>query len=248
MHFLADDVSPPINSSPLLQVEGLVTGYGDRPAVNGVDFSVNRSEVVAIIGHNGAGKSSLLRALVGLLPMWRGTYHLYGQVTSPDPRRLRSSGLGFMPQGRSVFTELTVEENLRVAASTIAGRAQRNGAQELILSSFPSLRELRRKVAGDLSGGQRQLLGLCLAMIGSPQVLLLDEPSIGLDSAAVRVVMSELVRIRERSGTSIVVVEHRVREVLRVADRVYVLRRGLTSFVGPASDLLESARLNSVYL
>ena len=233
----------------ILEVEGLVSGYGKKQVLNGVSIEVMRGEIVALIGHNGAGKSTLLRTVFGLLPFWTGQMKLDGQCLSlPTPRKLLCLGVCYVPQGNRVFTDLTVQENLELRSATVAGKARLNDGIEHVLTLFPRLIPRLRQRAGTLSGGEKQMLALANALIISPKLLLLDEPSLGLAPPLVGEALKHIQDINHRSGAAVLIVEQKVREVLKVAQRVYVLRSGQVSFSGWAEELLDDVKLREVYL
>jgi len=233
----------------LLQVESLVTGYGNKRVISDVTLSVGRGRIVAIIGHNGAGKTTLLRAIFGLLPAWHGRVILDGQaVPSPFPRRLLNRGVIYVPQADNVFNDLTVQENLEMGDVMLADRRILRERIEYSLDLFPSLRNRMSQRAGTLSGGERQMLAVARAMIPSPRLLLLDEPSLGLAPQLVSDLLGRLQDISQNFGTAVLIVEQKVRQTLKVAQRVYVLRNGAVSFSGESSLLDDEDMLCQVYL
>lgn len=235
-------------AAALLTVKAAVAGYGERQILNGIDLQVERGEIVAVLGRNGAGKSTLLRAIVGVVPLWSGAIVLNGEtIPRPSPRRLLRAQVAYVPQGGRVFGNLTVEENLDVGGSTLSAAAMAEGI-ERALGMFPALRSRLRQRAGSLSGGERQMLALSNALVLSPCLLLLDEPSLGLAPGLVGQTFDWVCRISHELNTSILIVEQRVRAVLRIATRVYVLREGQVSFAGEAHSLLDSDNLADAVL
>lgn len=235
-------------SAPLLRVTGLEAGYGGKQVLNGVSIEVAPGEIVALIGHNGAGKSTLLKTVFGLVAARNGEVVFNGEpVTSRPPRELLERGIAYLPQGNRVFTDLTVEENLVVGAAMLGGRRSRE-AVEKALRTFPALLTRRRQRAGTLSGGEKQMLALANALILSPRLMLLDEPSLGLAPALVTAAFDRLQEVSAGRGVTVLIVEQKVREVLRIAHRVYVLRTGRVSFSGPSEELLDDQTLRRVYL
>lgn len=228
-------------------VSGLVTGYGSRRVVDGVDLHVARATLCALIGPNGAGKSTLLRALFGMLPAWGGRVSYSGYSGPISARALVRDGIVLAPQGNRVFSALSVLENLHLAAAQ-HGRARRRVSVERALALFPTLLPRLRQRAGTLSGGEKQGLALACALCIEPRVLLLDEPSQGLSPRLVSETMDRLSVLAKESGVTCLVVEQRVREVLRVADQVCALREGKVVFVGAAEDLQDEAALRQIYL
>jgi len=233
----------------LLNVDALVTGYGKKQVVNGVTLDVAGGEIVALIGHNGAGKSTLLKAVFGLLPVWKGQVMLYGEILrSPTPRELLRAGVSYVPQGNRVFTDLTVRENLEMGGVTLPGKARLNEGIERVFTLFPALKTKLCQRAGTLSGGEKQMLALANALILSPRLLLLDEPSLGLAPPLVSEALGRIQAISRDSGMTVLIVEQKVREVFKIAQRVYVLRNGRVSFSGPTDALKDDAKLREVYL
>jgi branched-chain amino acid transport system ATP-binding protein len=239
----------PDKSFNILKVNELVTGYGKKQVVNGVTLEVASGEIVILIGHNGAGKSTLLKAIFGLLPVWEGQVLLDGEpLRSPNPRQLLCAGVAFVPQGNRVFTDLSVRENLEMGGVTLQNKASLNEGLERVFSLFPALRTRLRQRAGTLSGGEKQMLALASTLILSPRLLLLDEPSLGLAPPLVAEALGRIQQINHDSKISILIVEQKIREALKIAHRVYVLRNGLVSFSGATDALNDDARLREVYL
>jgi branched-chain amino acid transport system ATP-binding protein len=237
-----------VTGAPLLQVEELVTGYGQLRVVRGISFTLARDEILAVIGANGAGKTTLLNALVGQLPTWSGRVLLEGEtVSGRSAHRIVENGIALVPEGRHVFATLTVEENLLVGAHTRRSRRDVDGDLARWFDAFPALAALRRRPAGALSGGEQQMLALARALMSRPKVLLLDEPSLGLAPKIVARVFEFVDRVREE-GTAIVLVEQNARLALERADRAIVMQRGQTALEGPASELADDPRVRDVYL
>jgi branched-chain amino acid transport system ATP-binding protein len=224
-----------------------VTGYGKRQIVNQVNIEVMAGEVVAVIGHNGSGKSTLLKALFRLLPIWSGgvSYPVAGQARTP--RALLHRGVVFLPQGNQVFSRLTVLENARIAMSA---RVPSPGRRSLayIDEWFPRLREKASQRAGALSGGEKQSLAFACAMALEPHLLLLDEPSLGLSPALAKDALNQISNICRQKNVAALIVEQKVRQVLRIADRAYVLRSGSVTYSGPAVDLEDEQTLRQAFL
>lgn len=233
----------------MLRVEELVTGYGKKQVVSGVSLEVRRGEIVAVIGHNGAGKSTLLKAVFGVLPIWEGRLFVNDEeVEKPDPRALLSKGMAYVPQGNRVFSNLTVRENLEMGGITLSGRAQVTAGVERALTLFPALEGKMKQRAGTLSGGEKQMLALANALILSPAALLLDEPSLGLAPLLIADALGRVKDISRRFNVTVLIVEQKISEVLKIADRVCVLRNGRVSFTGAAEDLREERKLREVYI
>jgi len=202
-----------------------------------------------MIGHNGAGKSTLLKAIFGMLPIWQGRLRLDGkEIPRPVPRALLVNGVAYVPQGNRVFTDLTVRENLEMGGVTIPNKSRLRTSVDRVLSLFPALQSRLRQRAGTLSGGEKQMVALAMGLMTSPRLLLLDEPSLGLAPPLVALAMSHIQRVNRDSHVSVLIVEQKVREVLKIAHRVYVLRNGEVSFTGPSASLRDEARLREVFL
>ena len=213
-------------SEPALAVENLGVRYGAVEAVRDLSFTVDRGEIVGLIGPNGAGKSSTLHAIMGVVGVSGGDVRLDGKsIAGRQPEEIARAGIALVPEGRRIFGELTVEENLRLG---LAGRRSRDGAGrdlQQMYELFPIVREFRRRQAGALSGGQQQQLAIARALVADPQVLLLDEPSLGLAPALVDVVFEALSAIRDR-GLAVLLVEQRAQRTVALADRCHVLSHG----------------------
>jgi len=236
-------------SGPHLKVTGLEAGYGGKRVLNGISLAVAPGEIVALIGHNGAGKSTVLKAIFGLVAVRAGEVSWDGEpVASRRPRELLDRGISYLPQGNRVFPDLTVEENLRVGATLIRSRVLVQEALDKAFAQFPALRSRRRQKAATLSGGEKQMLALANAMMRSPRLLLLDEPSLGLAPALVTAALGRIRDVSAGMGMTVLIVEQKVREVLKIAHRVYVLRAGHVSFSGPAADLRDEQALRRAYL
>ena len=235
-------------AAPLLEVENVVTGYGQLRVVQGVSFRLARDEILAVIGANGVGKTTLLNALVGQLRIWSGRVLIDGEpMLRRKPHDVVRGGIALVPEGRHVFATLTVDENLRVGAHTRRSRGEVEGDLERWYDTFPQLRHLRRRTAGQLSGGEQQMLALARALMSRPRVLLLDEPSLGLAPQVIQSVF-EFVHTIRAEGTAIVLVEQNARLALETADRALVMQRGRVALEGPAAHLAEDARVRDVYL
>jgi branched-chain amino acid transport system ATP-binding protein len=219
-------------SDPALVIEGLEVRHGAVDAVRGLSLAVDGGEIVGLIGPNGAGKSSTLHAVMGLVPPAGGDVRLRGEsLSGRRPEDVARRGIALVPEGRRIFAELTVEENLRLG---LAGRrAPTNGELERVYDLFPAVRESRRRSAGGLSGGQQQQLAIARALVADPDVLLLDEPSLGLAPQIVDLVFETLAQIRDQ-GMAILLVEQRAQRTVALADRSHVLANGrLRLTLGP---------------
>jgi branched-chain amino acid transport system ATP-binding protein len=229
-----------------LALEKLSVRYGAVEAVRGLSLEVKPGEIVGLIGPNGAGKSSTLHAIMGAAPVTGGDVRLDGRsLVGRRPEDVARRGIALVPEGRRIFGELTVEENLRLGLA--ARRARRNGGLERAYDLFPVLREFRSRHAGVLSGGQQQQLAIGRALAADPDVLLLDEPSLGLAPKVVNVVFEALAQIRE-SGLGVLLVEQRAQRTVALADRSHVLANGeLRLTLGP-EDAGDTDRLVAAYL
>ena len=230
----------------VLDVTNLVAGYGRIEVLRQVNLRLARGELVALVGANGAGKTTLLRAISGLLPTKAGSVTLLGQdITRAAPDARVRAGLAQVLEGRQVFGPLTVQDNLRLGAYTQRAEAEQRLQQMYEL--FPVLGEKRRSAAWTLSGGQQQMLAMARALMSRPQVLLLDEPSMGLAPLLVREIFRVILDLKDR-GIPILLVEQNARAALAIADRGYVLETGNISLHGPADALLADERVRSAYL
>lgn len=234
--------------TPLLSVQSFHVHYGAVEAVRGIDFEIREGEIIALLGANGAGKSSTLNALVGLVPVAAGTVQFAGQdITDNAPETLAPAGLTLSPEGRRVFGTLSVAENLLMGAYGIRDKAAIAAAWERVYSLFPILHERRDQFAGTLSGGQQQMLAVGRALMSNPRLLLLDEPSLGLAPKIVEQVF-ELIMLLRDQGVTLAVVEQNVAMALEVADRGYLMSGGKIVTSGTATELAQSDALHSAYL
>ena len=231
----------------MLEIGELEVRYGSVPAVRGVGFAVGRGEIVGLIGPNGAGKSTTLHAIMGVVRPSAGEIRLRGvSIRGRSPEQIVRSGVSLVPEGRRIFAELTVEENLRLGFSGRRSRAGTSEAVESVYELFPIVREARRRQAGLLSGGQQQQLAIGRALVAEPEILLLDEPSLGLAPTVVETVFEALQAIRER-GVTVLLVEQRAQRTVAFADRTYVLSNGeLRMTLGPA-DAGDTDRMVAAY-
>ena len=223
----------------LLDVHDLEAGYGKKTVLEGVSFHVNEGEIVAMLGHNGAGKSTTLKTILGLLPARAGLVRFAGQPwANGRPSDNVRRGLALVPQGRGVFPDLSVVENLMLGAYTQGDRA---GAQERmgeILELFPMLSERRTQRVGTMSGGQQQMVAVGTALMQRPRLMMMDEPSIGLAPVLVHRVLETAVKINQRFGTAIVLVEQNIKTALAMSKRAYVMKSGRIVLEKPAAELL----------
>ena len=208
----------------LLTIDGLRSGYGGKPVLQGVDLSVRDREVTAVIGRNGVGKSTLMKAVIGLLPTTDGTIRFNGADIGAETPHVRARrGIGYVPQGRDVFPRMSVEENLRVGLS-ISGA--RTADFEPVYAYFPILKERRRQAAGTLSGGQQQQLAIGRVLVGQPTLLLLDEPSEGIQPSIVQDIARIVVELNRKTGLTVVLVEQNIDMIRAMAQRCFVMDKG----------------------
>ena len=231
----------------MLNVNEMNVFYGPIHAVKGVSFDVNEGEIVTLIGANGAGKSTILKTISGLMHPKQGDIHFMGQrINATPPHRIVTKGLAHVPEGRRIFTKLTVEENLEMGAFT----AERNGIEEnldKVYKQFPRLDERRKQIAGTLSGGEQQMLAIGRALMSNPKLIMLDEPSMGLAPILVEQVF-DIIRELHAAGTTILLVEQNAQMALAVADRAYVLETGKITLSGTGKELAESESVQKAYL
>ncbi|OGK77756.1 MAG: ABC transporter ATP-binding protein [Candidatus Rokubacteria bacterium GWC2_70_16] len=232
---------------PTLELEDVSVYYGKRRALEGVSLRLGEGEIVTLLGANGAGKSTTLRAVSGLVRPLRGRVLYDGRdITGWAADAIVAAGIGHVPEGRDLFPEFTVLDNLLVGGHTVA-RRELAARLELGFELFPLLRERKRQRAGTLSGGEQQMLAMARALVSRPRVLLLDEPSLGLAPMLTREIFRVIRRINER-GVSVLLVEQNARRALGVADRGYVLETGRLVVSGPSRELLEDQRVRTAYL
>ena len=212
----------------ILDISGLWVAYDATPILQGVDMTVQRGEIVGVIGRNGAGKTTLMRCLIGLLAATRGSVSLFNRDITSLPADARARlGMGYVPQGRDVFPQMTVEENLEVGK--LIGGPSASKLPDLVYTHFPQLKERRRQIAGTMSGGEQQQLAIGRALIGNPALMLLDEPSEGVQPSIVQMICEVLKSIRNEIGTTIVFVEQNLDTILAIAERCYVMDKGRIS-------------------
>lgn len=235
-------------SAPLLKVGNLDLYYGDAQALVGVALELAAGEIVAIVGANGAGKSSLIRAIHGIEKPAAGKILFDGtDITGWPSYRVCEAGIGHVAEGRQVFPNLTVLENLEMGATPARARAAEKATLERVLTMFPRLSERRRQAAGTLSGGEQQMLAIGRCLMGQPRLIMFDEPSLGLAPAIVQEVFRIVRRLHEE-GLAILLVEQNVTASLKIAHRAYVLENGRIELSGLGSDLLANDRVRQAYL
>ena len=232
---------------PILKVEDINVYYGAIHAIKGVSFEVNRGEVVTLIGANGAGKSTILKTVSGLLSSRTGSMEFLGQPLGTTPaHKIVTRGLALVPEGRQIFLQMTVEENLEMGAFT-RPNAELEPSMADVYQRFPRLKERRRQIAGTLSGGEQQMLAMGRAMMSKPTLLMLDEPSMGLAPILVEQIF-DMIQELNQNGVTILLVEQNAQMALSVAHRGYVLETGKVLTTGTGEQLLEDAVVKKAYL
>ena len=235
-------------TAPLLRAEGLTAGYGKMPTLHGVTLEVQQGEIVSVIGPNGAGKSTAFKTIVGFLRPTSGRVVFAGEdITGRRPDEVLHRGLAYVPQGRILFPEMTVLENLEMGAYIERDHARVRAALERVYALFPILAERRRQRAGTMSGGEQQMVAIGRALMTTPRLVLLDEPSLGLSPKFVSIIFERLSEMK-RAGYTLMVVEQNAARALAAADRGYVLELGANRFEGPGRALLGDAEVKRLYL
>jgi branched-chain amino acid transport system ATP-binding protein len=235
-----------MTTGPLLAVAGLGVAYGEIAALRDISLTVGAGEAVALLGANGSGKSSLLRAVMGLVPVASGSVTLAGrEITDLPPQRRARLGLGYAPEGRRVFAGMSVDDNLGVACR--ASAAERHRRRASVLALFPQLAEHASRPAWKLSGGQQQMLAIGRALMTAPRVLVLDEPSLGLSPLLTAQLLARIRTICD-GGMAILLAEQNVLQALAICDRAYVLQTGRVVTAGPAHDLAQDPMVRRAFL
>ena len=241
-------LSPADGSAPLLELRGVEAGYGSIQILHGVSLHVNPGEVVAVIGPNGAGKSTAFKVIMGFINHLGGEIVFDGRsLVGQRPDRILGLGLAYVPQGRVVFTTMTVRENLEMGAYLERDRAKVEAAMERVFAMFPRLGERRRQVAGLMSGGEQQMLAMGRALMMRPKMIMLDEPSLGLSPRLVDEVFDKAVEMA-RGGLTVMLVEQNAARALEISDRAYVLELGKNRFEGTGAELLQNPDVRRMYL
>ncbi|MEU8251219.1 ABC transporter ATP-binding protein [Nonomuraea sp. NPDC048916] len=232
----------------IIEVSGLRFSYGPVEVLHGIDLKVDEGEIIAVIGPNGAGKTTLLNLLGGAYRPRSGSITLRGDdVTRASQDSLVRRGLSLVPEGRQMFSSMTVDDNLLLGTYARRREIDLDGQREMVFELFPRLRERRDQLAGTLSGGEQQMVAIGRALMSDPSVLLLDEPSLGLAPQFVDLIMRTIRRLRE-NGRTVVLVEQNAKAALRLADRAYLLEIGTVHLEGPARELARDPRVVAVYL
>ncbi len=232
----------------MLEVKNLNVYYGMIQALKGISFEVNEGEVIALIGANGAGKTTTLHTITGLHPAKSGSVIFDGKdLTKIAPHKIVSMGMAHVPEGRRVFAELSVYENLKMGAYTRTSKSEIEESLTNVYDRFPRLKERRNQMAGTLSGGEQQMLAMGRALMSKPKIILMDEPSMGLSPILVNEIF-DIIRSVSKSGTTVLLVEQNAKKALSIADRAYVLETGRIVTEGKASELLEDDAIRKAYL
>mgnify|MGYP001806302088 CR=1 FL=1 len=231
-----------------LEIRNLKVNYGAIEALKGIDLTVKEGSVVALLGANGAGKTTTLRTISGLIKPTGGSIQFLGkEISHLEAEKIATIGIAQSPEGRQVFRDLTVEENLKVGAFTVKSRKEVKANFQKVYGYFPVLKERKNQVASTLSGGEQQMLAIGRALMSSPKILLLDEPSLGLAPLIVRDILKIVTEIRD-AGTTVIIVEQNAAQTLKIADYAYVLELGVIRTHGPAQELLHDPKLIEAYL
>jgi len=230
----------------MLEIKDIHVYYGAIHAIKGVSFEVNEGEIVALIGANGAGKSTILKTVSGLMHPRSGSIHFMGQdITHTDAYKLLRHGLAHVPEGRRIFLQMSVQENLDMGAYTQKGVSKED--LDMVFDLFPRLKERRHQVAGTLSGGEQQMLAMSRALMSHPKLIMLDEPSMGLAPILVDQIFDMITKLHQ-SGTTILLVEQNASKALQIADRAYVLETGSVTLTGTGKELAQSDAVKKAYL
>lgn len=238
-----------MGSKYIMEAKGLNVGYGPIHVIYDLDFKVPDGEVTIIVGPNGVGKTTLLKAIMGLATVYTGTVHFNGQdISDWQPYERTMAGIGYMPQTGNIFSKLTIAENLKMAAYTMNDPDLIEDKREFVYSLFPKLKDFLPRAAGTLSGGERQMLAEGMVLMRDPKIMMVDEPTAGLMPKLVTDVMKQLAAMAEETGLPIVLVEQRARRALAVGDYSYLMRGGKFTFQGSAADLLAHPLLDEMYL
>lgn len=232
----------------MLEIRDLEVYYGMIQAIKGISFDVNEGEVIALIGANGAGKTTILHTITGLLPAKAGTITFEGKdITKVPGHRIVSMGMAHVPEGRRVFSQLSVLQNLRMGAYTRKDKDEIEKTLETVYKRFPRLEERKNQMSGTLSGGEQQMLAMGRALMSHPRIILMDEPSMGLSPIFVNEIF-DIIKEVSAGGTTVLLVEQNARKALSIADRAYVLETGNIVLEGNAGELLNDDSIKKAYL
>ena len=232
----------------MLEINNIVTGYGDMKVLDGITLSVAEGETVALVGSNGAGKTTLLRAISGLIPVWSGNITFNGQdMTKLPAHELPALGIAHIPQGRGVLAQVSVYDNLLLGAYIPSAKSRREESLQEVFKIFPILEEKKTHLGGSLSGGQQQMLAIGRALMSHPKLMILDEPSLGLAPIVVDSVF-KIIKDISAQGVSILLIEQNLVEALAVSSRGYVLETGRIALQGKSADLFNNDAVRAAYL
>ena len=236
------------NGENLLELVDVSVNYGAVAALDEVSMGVRKGEVVAVMGPNGAGKSTVLKAIMGLAPVTGGRVYWRQNQLVAATHEVVKEGISFVPQGRRVFTHLSIQENLEMGCLHLNDRVEKQSRLDSVMGLFPILQEKRRDLASQMSGGQQQMLALGRGLMAGPEMLLLDEPTLGLAPIVVKEVFQKVAEISERLNTTIFVVEHNIKGVLNIVDRAYILQNGRVVHDGTPQSVQDTDILTEVFL
>ena len=232
----------------MLELKDVEVYYGMIQAIKGISFEVNEGEVIALIGANGAGKTTTLHTITGLLSPKAGSIFFDGQdITKTPAHKIVSLGMAHVPEGRRVFSQMTVYQNLKMGAFTRSDKSEIDAALEMVYKRFPRLEERKNQLAGTLSGGEQQMLAMGRALMSHPKIILMDEPSMGLSPILVNEIF-DIIRSVNEAGTTVLLVEQNAKKALSIADRAYVLETGTISLSGSAAELMNDPKVKAAYL
>ena len=232
----------------MLEIKDIEVYYGMIQAIKGISFEVNEGEVIALIGANGAGKTTILHTITGLLSPKKGSVVFEGKdITKVPAHKIVSLGMAHVPEGRRVFAELTVYENLRMGAYTRKDKDEIAGTLEMVYKRFPRLKERKNQLAGTLSGGEQQMLAMGRALMSHPKIIVMDEPSMGLSPILVNEIF-DIIQEVSAGGTTVLLVEQNAKKALSIADRAYVLETGKIVLDGDAKELMNDDSIKKAYL
>ena len=232
----------------MLSIKDLQVYYGAINAIKGISFDVEQGEIIALIGANGAGKTTTLHTITGLVPAKHGSVMFGGKdLTKTPPHKIVSMGMAHVPEGRRVFAQLSVFENLMMGAYTRKDKAEINNSLKMVFDRFPRLNERRNQLAGTLSGGEQQMLAMGRALMSKPSILLMDEPSMGLSPLYVSEIF-DIIQEINKSGTTVLLVEQNAKKALSIANRAYVLETGKIVLSGDAKELMNNDSVKKAYL
>lgn len=232
----------------MLEIKDLEVCYGVIRAIKGISFEVNQGEVIALIGANGAGKTTILHTITGLVPAKSGSILFEGkELTKTPAHKIVSMGMAHVPEGRRIFQQLSVLENLKLGAYTRKDKNEIAQSLKMVYERFPRLEERKNQIAGTLSGGEQQMLAMGRALMSKPRIILMDEPSMGLSPLLVTEIF-DIIKVISESGTTVLLVEQNAKKALSIADRAYVLETGNITLSGKASDLMNNESVQKAYL